>query len=117
MKLIHQAAALLAAATTCLAADSNKSDTLSSRLILPATFTPPQVFKNVDLVRLINLEKGYVKESLNVVVQNVDKKPQSEYYIPFEASTIAKVGGFEVRDKKVEKPAFKAEVVEYDPTR
>ncbi|KAL8864747.1 MAG: hypothetical protein Q9174_007237, partial [Haloplaca sp. 1 TL-2023] len=50
----------------------------------------------------------------NVVIENIDSKPQDEYYIPFSADVISKVGGLEVRDKKDQGPAFKTEVVEYD---
>lgn len=63
-------------------------------------FKPPPVFVNTNLVRNTNLEKGYVRETVNVVVTNIDRAPQSKYYVPFEYGTIAKIGGFEVRDKK-----------------
>ena len=53
-----------------------------------------------------------------MVIENTDSKPQSEYYIPFKAEDIGKVGGLEVRDKKdPEKPAYLSETVEYDPYR
>ena len=59
-----------------------------------------------------------MKETVNVVIENIDKNPQQQYYIPFEASLIGKVGGLEVRDKKnPETPAFTSEAVEYDPYR
>lgn len=52
---------------------------------------------------------------MNVVVENVDKKPQSDYYIPFAAKTIDKVGGLEVRDKKApEKGRFDIDVTTLD---
>lgn len=93
-------------------------DPQSSRQILPATFKPPKVFKNTNLVRSVNLEKGYVKESINVVIENTDSAPQSEYYIPFDPQTIGKVGGLEVRDKKdASKPQFKVEVAEWEVER
>lgn len=73
----------------------------------------PQVFKNVNLVRNTNLEKGYVRETVNVVVENVDKQPQSQYYIPFSTDLVDKIGGLEVRDKKApEKGRFAVEAVE-----
>ena len=91
---------------------------LTSHQILPDNFKPPQVFNNVNLLRNINLEKGYVKETVNVVIENVDAEEQDTYYIPFEAHTVANVGGFEVRDKKnPEIPVFPSELVEYDPYR
>ena len=99
---------------TLTTADSNL--THESRNILPSTFKPPQHFRNVNLVRNINLEKSYARETINVVIENVDKAPQSEYYLPFELDTIGRVGGVEVRDKKTpEKGGFQAEVAEFDP--
>ena len=88
-------------------ADSN----LTSRNVLPSNFQPPQHFQNVNLVRNINLEKNYARETVNVVIENVDKQAQSDYYLPFEPGTISKVGGLEVRDKKdPEKGGFVAEL-------
>ena len=53
-----------------------------------------------------------------MVIENIDSKSQTEYYIPFDANTIGKVGGLVVHDKQdAQKPAFKAEVVEYDASR
>lgn len=91
-------ATVLGLLTSSLAAATNL--TTPSRLALPADFKPPQVFKNTNLVRNTNLEKGYVRDTVNVVVENVDKKPQADYYIPFPADVFERVGGFEVRDKK-----------------
>ena len=100
------------------ASDANTTKPLSSRRILTSPFTPPLVFENVNLVRNIDLQKGYPRETINVVVKNVDKKAQSEYYLPFEASWISRIGGLEVRDKKeTNKPPFKVEVTEYDTER
>lgn len=101
---------------TLASADSNL--THESRNILPSAFKPPQHFRNVNLVRNVNLEKSYARETINVVIENVDKVPQSEYYLPFEQGMIGRVGGVEVRDKKEpEKGGFVAEVVEFDPYR
>ena len=98
-------------------AQSNES-ILSSQQILPELFRPPQVFKNAHLLRNINLEKGYARESINVVIENIDSSPQDEYFVPFKAEIVSKIGGLEVRDKKDPgKPAFNAEIVEYDPYR
>lgn len=92
--------------------------THESRNILPSTFKPPQHFRNVNLVRNINLDKSYARETVNVVIENIDKGAQSEYYIPFEQGTIGRVGGLEVRDKKdPEKGGFLTEVAEVDPYR
>ena len=97
---------------------TDQPNTESSRQILPTNLKPPQVFKNTNLVRTINLEKGYIRETINLVIQNIDSSPQSEYFIPFNSETIGKVGGLEVRDRKdASKPAFRVEVVQLDVTR
>jgi len=113
MRLLQLAlAGLLSLAT----ADSNL--THESRNILPSTFKPPQHFRNVNLVRNINLEKSYPRETINVVIENVDAKPQSEYYLPFEAGLISRIGGLEVRDKKdADKGTFAVEVAVTDAQR
>jgi len=88
------------------------------RRVLPTGFNPPQVFKNINLLRNTNLEKGYVRETVNVVVQNIDKKPQDEYYLLFSTSIISNVGGLEVRDKKdAKKPKFVIEATEFVSSR
>ena len=118
MKISTCAALCLSFLPAIYASDSNLTKPLSLHQILPNNFKPPQVFKNVNLVRSVNLDKGYVKETVNVVIQNTDAKSQNQYYVPFKAEVIGKVGGFEVRDKKdPEKPAFKSDVVEYDSQR
>jgi Ribophorin I len=100
MKLSQLASICSLFAGSVCAADSNLTTSQSSQQLLRGDFRPPQVFKNVNLVRNTNLDKGYVRETINVVIENVDKQPQSEYYIPFKYDVIAKVGGMEVRDKK-----------------
>ena len=115
--LISLRTAVLLAATFCQAGIA-AAETLSSHQILPANFKPPQVFKHVNLVRTLNLDKSYVRERINVVVENVGKEPHTEYYIPFDAATISHVGGLEVREKdETTKPALTAEIVEYDADR
>jgi oligosaccharyltransferase complex subunit alpha (ribophorin I) len=90
----------------------------STAASLPAHFKPPQVFKNVNLVRNTNLEKGYARETINVVVENVDKDPQSEYYLSFPSELFDRVGGLEVRNKKeAEKGRLDVEAVEIDSSR
>ena len=76
------------------------------------------MFRNVNLLRNVNLEKAYVRETVNVVVENVDSKPQDEYYLPFDAEVVEKLGGMEVRDKKDPgKGSFRVDIVEYDTYR
>lgn len=90
----------------------------SSQVVLPAEFKPPQVFKNANLVHIISLEKSYVKEQINVLIENSSKEPQTEYYLPFTAEQIARVGGFEVKDRKdAAAGPFSSEVVDIDPKR
>lgn len=102
--------------TFASASDSNL--THASRNILPATFRPPPHWRNVNLVRNVNLEKSYPRETVNVVIENVDKEAQSEYYLPFEMGTLGRVGGVEVKDKKdPERQGFQAEIVAIDPAR
>ncbi len=117
MRYIGFLAAYVALFSASISADSNLSEPLSSQQILPDNFKPPQVFQNVNLLRNTNLEKGYVRETVNVVIENIDSKPQTEYYIPFSVDVVGNVGGLEVRDKKTPGPSFKTELVEYDPYR
>ncbi|BCS30273.1 dolichyl-diphosphooligosaccharide--protein glycotransferase subunit OST1 [Aspergillus puulaauensis] len=92
---------------------SAHSTSTSSKAVPPADFKPPQVFKNANLVRNTNLEKGYARETINVVVENVDKQPQSEYYLSFPSDVFDRVGGLEVRNKKeAEKGRFDVEATE-----
>ncbi|BDD55722.1 dolichyl-diphosphooligosaccharide--protein glycosyltransferase subunit 1 [Monascus purpureus] len=92
--------------------------TSSTRLSLPADFKPPQVFKNTNLVRNTNLEKGYVRETVNVVVENVDKQPQSDYYLSFPTDVFPKLGSLEVKDKKAAgKGRFDVDITELNSSR
>ncbi|KAJ5286771.1 hypothetical protein N7478_002457 [Penicillium angulare] len=106
-------AAVLGLFVPSLAAASS----ITSQQAVPADFKPPQVFKNTNLVRNTNLEKSYVRETINVVVENVDKSPQSDYYVPFPADVFDRVGGFEARDKKAtDKGRFEVVVTEPVPS-
>lgn len=114
MKLLSIATALAGFVSTAVADSAPRTSTIT----LPAEFKPPQVFKNNNLVHIISLEKNYAKEQINVLIENVADKPQSEYYVPFTADQINRVGGFEVKDRKdAEAGLFAAEIVEYDPLR
>lgn len=105
----------IAALASLASADLNLSEPLRSKQLLPSTFKPPQVFKNAHLVRTTNLDKAYPRETVNVLIENIDSKPQSEYYVPFDTSLLSKVGGFEVRDKKnAAAGTFAVEVVGLD---
>jgi oligosaccharyltransferase complex subunit alpha (ribophorin I) len=119
MKSLALASAFLCfAGTAVLAEKSNLTKPLSSQNILPSTFKPPQVFKNINLVHVINLEKSYPKESINVVIENTASTAQDEYYIPFTALQMEKIGGLEVRDRKApESGLFEVGAVELDADR
>jgi oligosaccharyltransferase complex subunit alpha (ribophorin I) len=118
MRSIAFVSSCLAALSSFAAAELSLSQPLVSKQVLPSTFRPPQVFKNVNVVRTTNLDKAYPREIINVIIENTDAVPQSEYYLPFESSLISRIGGFEAKDKKApEKGIFKVEVVEYDTER
>lgn len=101
------------ALTGAFAKDS-KQDVLSA---LTSPFKPPSVFKNINLSRNINLEKGYVKEVITVVVENIDSSPQSEYFVPFSADIIGLVGGFQAGDKKSPRILYQTKVFEAEASR
>ncbi|KAI9369273.1 Ribophorin I [Aspergillus egyptiacus] len=103
---------LVLSSSSMVSADATSA---SSKTLFPADFKPPQSFKNVNLVRNTNLEKGYARETVNVVVENVDKLPQSDYYLSFPTELFDRVGGLEVRNKKeAEKGRLDVEAVEVD---
>ncbi|KAK5663324.1 hypothetical protein OQA88_3752 [Cercophora sp. LCS_1] len=91
---------------------SAKSTTTSDA----STFKPPQVWKNANLVHVISVEKNYVKENINVLIENLSKFPQDEYYVPFTGDQISRIGGVEVKDRKDTKAGpFVAGAYEFDP--
>ncbi|KAI9926660.1 hypothetical protein ASPWEDRAFT_55207 [Aspergillus wentii DTO 134E9] len=92
--------------------------TSTTRVALPQDFKPPQVFRHANLVRNTNLEKGYVRETVNVVVENVSEKPQSDYYLSFPSDVYDKIGGLEVRHSKAaSKEKYEVEATEVDLSR
>lgn len=111
-------ASLLSLASTAAGASSKKDSSSSTSTSLPATFKPPQVFKNANLVHVISVEKNYVKENINVLVENIDKAAQDEYFVPFTADQMSRLGGVEVKDRKdANAGPFLAEAVEFDQER
>jgi hypothetical protein len=119
MRPLAFATAVLSFATTALCADkSNFTQPLTSRTILPKNFKPPQTFKNVNLVHIINLEKGHVKESINVVIENIANSPQDEYFLPFTSRQMETIGSLEVKDKKdPDSGFFNVQAVDFDTKR
>ncbi|KAI8635481.1 oligosaccharyltransferase alpha subunit [Xylariaceae sp. FL1651] len=117
MKFTAIAAACLSLLSSTSATDSVVAPA-SSKVILPSTFKPPQVFKNANLVHIVSLEKNYAKESINVVIENSSSEPQDEYFLPFTSEQMEKVGGIEVKDRKnPEVVGFTVDAVEFDPSR
>ena len=119
MRPLAIATAVLSLATAALCKEKgNLTKPLSSRQILPSTFAPPQTFKNLNLVHIINLEKSYPKESINVVIENIASSPQDEYFIPFTSQQMETIGGLEVKDRKdPDGGLFEVEAVEFDIER
>ncbi|KAH8814907.1 Ribophorin I [Xylogone sp. PMI_703] len=111
------AAVLLGYASTAISATdkANVTKPAISKQILPSNFKPPQVFKNANLVHIINLEKNYPKESINVVIENIASTPQDEYFLPFASAQMEKIGILEVKDRKdPDSPLFEVDPVEFD---
>ncbi|KAI1075720.1 Ribophorin I [Whalleya microplaca] len=115
MKFTAIAAACLSLLSQ-VAGEANAAGPSSSKVTLPSTFKPPQVFKNANLVHVISLEKNSAKENVNVLIENVSSEPQDEYFVPFTSHQIERVGGIEVKDRKdASVSGFSVEVVEFDP--
>lgn len=120
MKPIAAAAAFISFFSSQILAGAytNSAEPSVSKATLPATFKPPQVFNNNNLVHIISLEKSYAKESINVVIENTSREPQNEYFLPFTSEQMSQVGGIEVKDKKdASVVGFRVEAVEFDPSR
>lgn len=119
MRLLIWAAAFLSFTSTAYCAQSNiTKPALTSRIILPSNFQPPQNFRHVNLVTIVNLEKSYPKHTINVVVENVASKAQDEYYIPFTTRQMETIGALEVKNKKdVDGGLFEVQAVEFDPEK
>ena len=108
----------VAAACLSLLSTAYTHSTSTSKVVLPSTFKPPQTFKNANLVHIISLEKNYVKENINVLIENVSEGPQDEYFLPFTSEQMEKIGGFEVKDRKnADVVGFGIDAIEFDPLR
>jgi oligosaccharyltransferase complex subunit alpha (ribophorin I) len=85
---------------------------------VPDSFSPPIVFENTNLVRNVNLERSYPRETTNVVVKNIDTQSQSQYYLQFPSDVVPKLSGLIVKDKKnTDAGSFKTELVQYESPR
>jgi oligosaccharyltransferase complex subunit alpha (ribophorin I) len=61
------------------------------------------------------VEKSYAKELVYVVIENISKEPQQEYYLPFDVASLSRIGGLEVKDKnQPQQPGFVIDVVGTD---
>lgn len=70
------------------------------------------VFRNVNLVRSLNLEKSYERATVSVMIENISEEPQRSYYLAFDAAVVPRLGGLEVRDKNdASKTALDVEAV------
>ena len=115
MKVLSLATAVLSLAGSAF---SSVQKPLTSTNILPSTFTPPQYFRNVNLVRVVNLEKSFPRNTINVVIENICTEPQDEYFLPFTKHEAEKLGVLEVRDKKdTSLPPFAIETVAIESAR
>ncbi|KAI0125670.1 Ribophorin I [Xylariales sp. AK1849] len=116
MKSIAAFATVFLSFLSPIVADTNVAGPAVSKVTLPSTFKPPQDFQNANLVHVISLEKNFAKESINVLIENVSKEPQNEYFLPFTGEQMARVGGIEVKDRKdATVTGFAVEAVEFDP--
>lgn len=105
------------AAIGCYASNTAKDmRTSSSRNILSPTFKPPQHWKNSNVLRLIDLSKAYLRETVTLSVENIGTGPQKEYYWAVPLELLPHVSSVEVREKKLDAPKLDAELVEYDST-
>ena len=74
------------------------------------TFSPPQVYKNTNLLRTIDITKGYVRDTVAVIIENTSDSPQTEYYVPVPKEEASAISYFEAKDKK-EGTVFTTELV------
>jgi oligosaccharyltransferase complex subunit alpha (ribophorin I) len=107
-------ALLLSSLLVAVSAASSKPE---SKLILPADFAPPQVFRNTNLLRTIDLTRPYSREVIVVIVENVSGEEQSQYFLPFGKDAAEKVSYIEARDKKGHRGEFEVSKAEADPER
>lgn len=114
-RLRRYAVALLSISAYVVSASASLATSNTTVTVLSDTFTPPQVFVNENLVRNINLEKSYARETTNLVIKNIGQEDQSKYYYLFPSKDVAQVGGFEVKDKKnAASGAFRVELAQFE---
>ncbi|KAL1896211.1 dolichyl-diphosphooligosaccharide--protein glycosyltransferase subunit 1 [Ceratocystis pirilliformis] len=118
MRLLALYSTFVSLLATAATASANE-DTITSRTAVqqPVSFTPPAVFKNNNLVRIVSLERNYAHETVNIQIQNIAKEPQDEYFLAFDSAEFLRIGGFEVKNKRdSEASEFVIAPVEYQAT-
>jgi oligosaccharyltransferase complex subunit alpha (ribophorin I) len=88
-----------------------------SRLVLPKGFSPPQVWKNTNLLRTIDITKPYIRETIAVIIENTSEEPQADYYVPLAKDTVPHLSYFKAKDKKGNGEEFSVSAVEFDSER
>jgi ribophorin I len=106
----HCAVLLLQLSTSLVTAASANATVLT----LSNSFTPPNVFENTNLVRNVNLDRSYPRETTNIVVKNLDKQPQSTYYFQFPTELVPNVAGLTVKNKNNADATYKVELAQYE---
>jgi oligosaccharyltransferase complex subunit alpha (ribophorin I) len=82
--------------------------------LLPDSFTPPSLFENTNLVRNVNLDRSYPRETTNIVIKNVGKQPQSQYYFQFPTDLVPNVAGLAVKNKNNADATYKVELAQHE---
>lgn len=62
-------------------------------------FTPPPVFENTEVVRVVDITGSYIRETLSLTIKNIGSAPESIYYFALDPENFAKVAVFEGREK------------------
>lgn len=75
----------------------------SVKSVLCEQFQPPQVWENVEIKRLVDVNHVYTIESLEFNVRNLDDKANSEYFFALPKATFDQLSIFsvELKDKQV----------------
>lgn len=95
-----------------LLAEAKESKTSDQYALDSESFIPPQVFRQSNIVRNIQLEKVYARETISVTIENIEKADQYDYFLPFDTEVISRIGGFEAGDKDhLEKGLFQHEML------
>src|SRR5258707_8550711 len=112
---LRQCAVVLLQLTVALVDASPGNKTIR---LLPDSFIPPNVFENTNLVRNVNLERSYPRETTNIIIKNIASQAQDTYYLQSPTELVNRISGLEVKDKKnAEAGSFKIELAQYESPR